>query len=275
MKTLPWYGAIAVVIGLAATTSGQSEFSDGSSSSSYVQTSQLIGRKVKSFEGKDIGVIKDFVIDRSNGYMAYTVLSTGGEGTGVNTGGGKLVALPWGLYSGTSDQNVLTVKVDRDKIYNAPAFDYTRMDEYARPDYMNNVYSYYGVSPGPRTPVSVPRGGTTGTDVTGTAGPTASPGDVATSTATGTGSQNKKSSAPPRAFDRAARTNSSPKPIPGARGISTRSPISRGETASSTTTPASENATSPSENKKLRRKAVEDTAIRTPSATPRSADGQD
>jgi hypothetical protein len=54
------------------------------------------------------------------------------------------------VFSLTSDLSVLTVNVNRDTIYNAPAFEYTRMDEYARPDYMNNVYSYHGVSPGPR-----------------------------------------------------------------------------------------------------------------------------
>src|SRR5438094_9294284 len=192
MKMLIWYGAMVVVVGLAATMSGQSETPDDSSKSSgYIQTSKLVGRKVKSFEGKEIGVIKEIVIDRTSGCIAYTVVSTGGEGTGVTDGGGKIVAVPWAVYSPTSDLTVVTVNVDRDKIYNAPAFEYTRMDEYARPDYINNVYSYYGVSPGPRTAVA------RGTDVTGTAGATASPGEVASPAATsaGTAAPNKKPSA--------------------------------------------------------------------------------
>ncbi len=119
MKALIWYGAMAVVV----TVAGQNEIHNGSrSSSSYIQTSKLVGRKVKSSEGKEIGVIKDVVIDSSNGCMAYTVLSTGGGGTGVISGGGKIVAVPWAVYSRMSDLSVLTVNVDRDKIYNAPAF---------------------------------------------------------------------------------------------------------------------------------------------------------
>src|SRR5205823_7200719 len=172
---------------LAATISSQTEIPNNSSS--YIQTSKLVGRKVKSSEGKEVGIIKDVVIDRSTGCMSYTVLSTGGAGTGVISGGGKIVAVPWAVYSPTSDLRFLTVNVDRDKIYNAPAFNYTQMDEYARPDYMNNVYSYYGVSPGPRTAVAA------GTDVTGTAGATASPGQVASPAAGGTGSPNEKPSA--------------------------------------------------------------------------------
>jgi len=76
--------------------------------------------------------------------MAYTVVSTGVQGQ-VISGGGKVVAIPW-AYIPHIRSDVLTVNVDRDKIYHAPAFEYTRMDEIARLDYINNVYSYYGVS---------------------------------------------------------------------------------------------------------------------------------
>ena len=57
-----------------------------------------------------------------------------------------MVAVPWAVYSPSADTNVLTVTVERDRIYNAPVFDYARVEEYSRPDYINNVYSYYGVS---------------------------------------------------------------------------------------------------------------------------------
>src|SRR5438046_4100192 len=238
MKKLIWYGATAVVVGVAATMSGRSEIPNGSSSSfSYIQTSKLVGRKVKSSEGKEIGVTKDIVIDRSNGCMAYTVLSTGGGGTGVVSGGGKIVAVPWAVYSLTSDLSVLTVNVAREKIYNAPAFDYTRMDEYARPDYMNNVYRYYGVSPDPRTAVSGSSGATAGTDVTGTAGATASPGEVASPAAppAGTSSRTNKPTARAHASSAASpygasSAKPSPKTIPS--GIGTRPPMGRGETES-------------------------------------------
>ncbi len=95
MKTLIWSGATAVVVGVAATISAQSEIPNGSSNNSrYVQNSKLVGRKVKSSDGTEIGIVKDVVIDRINGCMAYTVVSTGGAGTGVISGGGKIVAIP-------------------------------------------------------------------------------------------------------------------------------------------------------------------------------------
>src|SRR5438093_5985153 len=192
MKTSLFYGAAIAILGMAvASISGQTQGTTASSSSSgYVQSSKLVGIKVKSSQGEEIGIIKDVVLDRNTGCMAYTVLSTGGGGTRA-TGGGKIVAVPWAVYSPTSDLSVLTVTVDRERIYNAPAFDYTRMDEYARPDYIDNIYSYYGVSPGPRTAAAA------GTDLTGTAGATVSPGEVASpaSAPAGTDSTNKKPSA--------------------------------------------------------------------------------
>jgi sporulation protein YlmC with PRC-barrel domain len=257
MKTLIWHGATAVIVGVAAMISGQSDIPNGSrSSSSYIQTSRLVGRKVKSSEGTEIGVVKDVVIDFSNGCMAYTVVSTGGAGTDFISGGGKIVAIPWTVYSPTSDLSVLTVNVDREKIYHAPAFEYSRMDEFARPDYMNNVYSYYGVSPGPRTAVAASNGAKAGTDVTGTAGATASPGEVASPAAGETGSPNKKPSARTHASSTAnsygaSGANPSLKAIRSAKAINTRPSIGRGETASPAITEKfpSESTTSPNENK--------------------------
>jgi sporulation protein YlmC with PRC-barrel domain len=177
---------VATLLGFAiATTQGQTQ---SSTTTSYVQTSKVVGMKVKDSSGQEVGVVKDVVLDRNTGCMAYTVLSTGGTGTRV-TGGTKTVAVPWTVYTTTSDPSVMTVRVERDRVYNAPAFDYARIDEYSTSGYINNVYSYYGVAPGVGVGV-----GATGTTTTGTVGTqtgaagqvgaTASPGMTASPAAT-------------------------------------------------------------------------------------------
>ncbi|HZR06551.1 MAG TPA: PRC-barrel domain-containing protein [Candidatus Udaeobacter sp.] len=154
MKTSLLFGATLAILGLAIVSmSAQTQ-------STTVQVSKLVGTKVKSAQGEEIGVVKDVVIDRNSGCMAYTVLSTGG-GSARATAGGKLVAVPWAVYSPTSDVSALTVTVDRERIYNAPVFDYARIDEYSRPDYITNVYSYYGVSQGAGVGVGVSNTNTT------------------------------------------------------------------------------------------------------------------
>src|SRR5436190_1219172 len=154
---------MATLLGLAiATTQAQTQ---SSTATTYVQTSKIVGMKVKDSSGQEIGVVKDVVLDRNTGCMAYTVLSTGGTSTRV-TGGGKTVAVPWTVYTTTSDPSVMTVRVERDRVYNAPAFDYARIDEYSTSGYINNIYSYYGVTPG--VGVGVGASTATGTTTTGT-----------------------------------------------------------------------------------------------------------
>src|SRR5213595_226032 len=172
MKTLLSLGAMVAVLGLAMASTFAQTQSTTTSTTTYVQSSKLVGTKVKSSQGEEIGTVKDVVLDRNTGCMAYTVLSTGGGGARV-AGGGKLVAVPWAVYSPTADVSALTVTVDRDRIYNAPVFDYARIDEYSRPDYISNVYSYYGVSPGAGAGAAV---STTTTGAAARAGATASPG---------------------------------------------------------------------------------------------------
>jgi sporulation protein YlmC with PRC-barrel domain len=178
MKTLLSLGAMVAVLGLAMGSTFAQTQSTTSSSTTYIQTSKVIGKKVKSSQGEEIGVVKDVVLDR-NGCIAYTVLSTGGGGARVS-GGGKTVAVPWTVYSPAPDLSELTVTVDRERIYNAPVFDYARIEEYSRPDYITNVYSYYGVSPGAAVGVGVSGG--TSTTTTGAATTT-------TGAATGAGAQ--------------------------------------------------------------------------------------
>src|SRR5438045_9784873 len=176
MKTLLIRGAITLFLGLEVISmSGQTQ-GTASSTTSYIETSKFIGKQVRSSQGDEIGTVKDIVLDRNTGCLAYTVLSTTGGGGGTRvTGGGKMVAVPWAVYSPSTDVNVLTVTVDRDRIYNAPVFDYARVDEYSRPDYITNVYSYYGVSEG-----AAVGGGVSGGTSTTTSGARATTGATAT-----------------------------------------------------------------------------------------------
>jgi len=146
MKTTVLIGATLAVLGLAAASVNAQTQSTTTTTTSYVPASKLVGVKVKDSRGEEVGVVKDVVLDRNTGCMAYTVLSTGGTGGRV-TGSAKTVAVPWSVYSVSQDPSVVTVRVERERIYNAPVFDYARIDEYSTGGWVNNVYSYYGVQP--------------------------------------------------------------------------------------------------------------------------------
>src|SRR5947207_7645722 len=187
MKTSLLVGAAFAILGLAAAPlNAQTQTTTSTTSSSgYIQTSKIVGTKVKTAQGEEIGVVKDVVIDRSTGCMAYTVVSAGGTGTRI-TGQAKTVAVPWAVYSTTSDPSILTVTVDRDRIYNAPVFDYSRTTEYFTPGYIGNIYSYYGVSARAGSGVGV-SGQTSATGAaTSTTGATTTTGGTATTGASAT-----------------------------------------------------------------------------------------
>jgi sporulation protein YlmC with PRC-barrel domain len=257
----------------AASMFAQTQTTTSTTSTSYIQTSKLIGTKVKASRGEEIGVIKDVVLDRNTGCMAYTVLSAGGTGTRV-IGQAKTVAVPWAVYTPSTDVSVLTVRVDRDRIYNAPIFDYARINEYETTEYITNVYSYYGVSPQAGFGISGGASGTTTTDAattttgtattTGAASPTATASTGATASPMATaspgaayspaGTASPRATASPGAAGsekktrgRAGKTKAEVTPSPTRGQTETASP---GQTEESTP----ESAVSPSEGKKSSRR---------------------
>jgi sporulation protein YlmC with PRC-barrel domain len=233
MKILLIRGATTIFLGLAVASMSAQTQNTASSSTSYIETSKFIGKKVRSAQGDEIGTVKDIVLDRNTGCLAYTVVSTTGGGGAPVSGGGKMVAVPWAVYSPSSDLNVFTVTVDRDRIYNAPVFDYARIEEYSRPEYTTNVYSYYGVSSGSAVGVGVSGSTTTGTGATTTTGTA-----TTTGSATGTGRLGasatpagaQASPAPrgtPAATPRSTPSRTHPTASPSSRGRETATPPSR------------------------------------------------
>src|SRR5207237_1268399 len=224
MKTSLLFGATLAILGLAAApvdSRAQTTSTTTSTSTGYVQASKIVGTRVKTAQGEEIGEVKDVVLDLNTGCMAYTVLSTGGTGTRV-VGQAKTVAVPWAIYSTTSDPRVLTVRVDRDRVYNAPAFDYARIDEYSSSGWINNVYSYYGVAAGVGAGVGVSGTTTTGTygtqgtqtGVSGQVNTAASPGVAPSPAATAMASPSASVATSPAAAPRAT-TSPSAKASPG------------------------------------------------------------
>jgi sporulation protein YlmC with PRC-barrel domain len=257
MKTLFSLRAIMVILGLAVASVFAQNQSATSSNTTYIETSKFIGRPVKSAQGDEIGTVKDIVLDRSTGCLAYTVLSTtggGGGGGGTRaTGGGKMVAVPWAVYSPSTDPNVLTVTVERDRIYNAPVFDYARVEEYSRPDYINNVYSYYGVSGGAAVGVGVSGGTSTTTTGQTTTGATTTTGAATGAASPAAGASVSGSAAPNTAEGRRAH--------PGAAAAAGAAAVRARETE--TPTPYGRPGTSPS---KERTPSAKQKQQRTPSS---------
>ena len=170
MKISKLLRAVAAITSLAVPAIAQTQSTTTTTTTNYVQSSAVVGAKIKDARGEDVGVIKDFVLDRNTGCLAYVVLSTG-QG-GAATSETKTVAAPWTVFSASSEPRTYVTRIERERLYSAPVWEASRVDEYTRTEYLNNVYSYYGV-PAPRFGAEVNAGiSNTTTSTTGAAGST-------------------------------------------------------------------------------------------------------
>jgi len=139
---------------------------------------KLMGAKVKSQQGENLGQVQDVIINPQSGRVEFAVLSSSTAGTGD-----KVIAVPWKLLSPSSSgassssssttsgsssmsQPTFTASVDKDKLQRAPSFDKSHGPDMSSTDWSQKIYSYFGVEPETGT------GGTgTGTGIgTGTSG---------------------------------------------------------------------------------------------------------
>lgn len=107
--------------------------------------SDVIGKKVLSTKGEEIGKIEDVVI-HPGGEIAYGVLSFGGV-MGV---GDKLFAIPWGVLESKnaempdkqSDRKIV-LPIDKERLKNAPGFDKGQWPVMASTEWSKEIDTYY------------------------------------------------------------------------------------------------------------------------------------
>lgn len=81
-----------------------------------VESSTLMGSPVKSSDGKDLGKIKQFLINPEEGEISYAVVSVGGT-LGF---GEKLIAIPWGDLKMGRDKEEVVFTVEKEIFEKAP-----------------------------------------------------------------------------------------------------------------------------------------------------------
>ena len=105
----------------------------------------MIGDKVVSTTGEDLGTLKELMIDLDEGRVNYAVLSFGGF-LGL---GDKLFAIPWEALTLNTDDHDFILQVDKEKLENAPGFDKDDWPDEARYEsgWLLDVYDHYGYTP--------------------------------------------------------------------------------------------------------------------------------
>ncbi|KAE8755162.1 PRC-barrel domain containing protein [Paraburkholderia madseniana] len=103
----------------------------------------LDGNKVLSSDGKDIGEIKDIMLDVGSGRIAYAVLPSGGF-LGI---GDKLLAIPWRALTLDTQQKCFVLSMTAEHVENAPGFDKDHWPSMANQTLATSMHQYYGSEP--------------------------------------------------------------------------------------------------------------------------------
>lgn len=102
----------------------------------------IIGDKVESNQGEDLGIIDNLMINLETGLVEYAVVEYGSF-LGI---GGKLFAIPFDELKVAPGRHVFTVNRDKDYLRMSPGFDKTHWPDTNDHSYYGDVDSYWGTA---------------------------------------------------------------------------------------------------------------------------------
>jgi len=107
------------------------------------RASEIAGMTVKDSAGKELGTVKDTVINVTSGQIDYAALSYGGF-LGL---GDKLFAVPFDAFTHrhdvSADKHFLVLNVDEETLKRAPGFDPNKWPNFADPQFSTGIDKYY------------------------------------------------------------------------------------------------------------------------------------
>ncbi|ALX15940.1 photosystem reaction center subunit H [Burkholderia cepacia JBK9] len=103
----------------------------------------LVGDRVLTMDGDDIGNVADIMLDVRSGRIAYAVVGSGG----VRGLGDKLLAVPWNALVLDVERKCFVLPVATAHVRDAPGFDRDRWPAMADPDWAGALHAYYGSAP--------------------------------------------------------------------------------------------------------------------------------
>ena len=109
------------------------------SATQETRLSRLIDMDVENASGKEIGEIRDIIVDANNGRVQYAVLEYGGF-LGM---GEKLFPFPLSVFRTSADGGELVLDVPEDRLRKAPGFLRDKWPDWNEPDYRGTIDRYY------------------------------------------------------------------------------------------------------------------------------------
>ena len=108
-----------------------------------ISSSRVEGTPVYNSDGEKLGSVKEVMINKMTGQVAYAVMSFGGF-LGV---GERYHPLPWGVLTFDIKKLGYQVNIDKEVLKNAPTHGPEDQNWYLNRAFENSVFQYYGVTP--------------------------------------------------------------------------------------------------------------------------------
>lgn len=131
--------SLAVAGDMMKSESAMKKQADEMQASDIPSTTELMGMKVVSQDGEELGTIEDVTIDPQTDKIAFVTLQTQGGVLGM---GAEKIAAPLEAFNFIPDMKEATLLVDKDKLNNVP-----EQAGLSDAEFQQKLQSHYGISP--------------------------------------------------------------------------------------------------------------------------------
>lgn len=123
----------------AATTTEQSQTSEKTAMEQADRVSKILGKKVISQKGEDLGKIKDLVLSKE-ACLDYIVLAPGGFlGTGD-----RLIPIPWKAVKTGAQTDTIIIDMDKSQLEKAPNFESKKWPNFTDSEWYGKIREFFG-----------------------------------------------------------------------------------------------------------------------------------
>jgi sporulation protein YlmC with PRC-barrel domain len=123
----------------AATTTGQSQTREKTAMEQADRVSKIIGKKVVSQKGEDLGKIEDLMLSK-DACLDYIILAPGGLlGTGD-----RLIPIPWKALKTGAQADTIIIDMDKSQLEKAPSFESKTWPNLTDSEWYGKIREFFG-----------------------------------------------------------------------------------------------------------------------------------
>ncbi len=123
----------------AATTTGQTQTREKTAMEQADRVSKIIGKKVVSQKGEDLGKIEDLMLSKE-ACVDYIILAPGGLlGTGD-----RLIPIPWKALKTGAQADTIIIDMDKSQLEKAPSFESKTWPNLTDSEWYGKIREFFG-----------------------------------------------------------------------------------------------------------------------------------